>query len=270
MSDFRYCLNASTIRATPILEKIRIAGEVGYAGIELWHDEMDAHVQAGGTLAEIRTALSDAGLAVPTTIFLKGWWDTLDDVHTRAMDEIRRRLEQAREVGAAHAIAGPPLGPVDLAVGARRYAELLQIGREFGVRPVIEYLGFSQHMNRLEDALQILKDCGDEDGTVVLDPFHCFRGDGPMETIQQLRPEQIAISHFNDAPAFPPRELQQDPDRVLPGEGVVDLQNWCKLLKQIGYDGWLSLELFNRQLWAADPRQVARDGLERMRRFAES
>ena len=35
MSDFIYCLNSSTIRPTPILDKIRIAGEVGYAAIEL-------------------------------------------------------------------------------------------------------------------------------------------------------------------------------------------------------------------------------------------
>lgn len=270
MPNFQYCLNSSTIKTTPILEKIRIAGEAGYTGIELWHDDLDAHLQGGGTLADIRKALSDAGLAVPTTIFLKGWWDTLDDVHTRSMTEIRRRLEQAREVRSQYAIAGPPLGPVDLAVGARRYAELLAVGREIGVRPVIEYLGFSQDMNRLEEALQILNGCGDDDGTVVLDPFHCFRGGGAMETLRQLRPEQIAISHFNDAPEFPPRELQQDPDRVLPGDGVIDLKSWCRLLTEFGYRGWLSLELFNRQLWAADPREVARTGLERMREIAES
>ena len=32
MSEFVYCLNTSTIRPTPLLEKIRIAGEAGYTG----------------------------------------------------------------------------------------------------------------------------------------------------------------------------------------------------------------------------------------------
>jgi sugar phosphate isomerase/epimerase len=36
-------------------------------------------------------------------------------------------------------------------------------------------------------------------------------------------------------------------------------------LKQIGYRGVLSLELFNRDLWKQDPATVARTGLEKMR-----
>lgn len=91
-----------------------------------------------------------------------------------------------------------------------------------------------------------------------------------MEDIARLPPHRIAISHFNDAPAFPPRPLQQDPDRVMPGEGIIDLRRYCGLLRQIGYDGWLSLELFHRGYWAQDPREVARLGLEKMRATAEA
>ena len=56
MSTFHYCLNSSTIRPAPLLEKIRIAGTVGYAAIELWNDDLDAHLQAGGSLGEVRQA----------------------------------------------------------------------------------------------------------------------------------------------------------------------------------------------------------------------
>jgi sugar phosphate isomerase/epimerase len=41
------------------------------------------------------------------------------------------------------------------------------------------------------------------------------------------------------------------------------------LLKQIGYKGWLSLELFNEALWAQDAKQVAARGLETMRAVVE-
>ena len=73
MGDFLYCLNSSTIKPTPILEKIAIAGEVGYSAIELWHDDIDAYLATGGQLADIQKALESQGLQVPTTIFLKGW-----------------------------------------------------------------------------------------------------------------------------------------------------------------------------------------------------
>lgn len=269
MADFIYCLNSSTIKPTPILEKIAIAGETGYAAIELWHDDIEAHLAGGGRLSDICKALDDHGLQVPTTIFLKGWWDTVGDVYTRCIDEIKRRLEQARDVGATYAIAGPPLGAVDFEVGAQNYARLLELGREFGVKPIMEYLGFAFEVNTIEAALRVMNGSGDPDATTVLDPFHCFRGGGSIESIAQLDEKQIAISHFNDAPDFPPRELQQDPDRVPPGDGIIDLKRYCDLLRQIGYNRCLSLELFNRKLWARDPKEVARVGLEKMKATAE-
>ena len=270
MADFRYCINSSTIKTTPLLDQIAVAGEAGYAGIELWHDDLDAHVRGGGSLADIRNSLADNNLAVPTTIFLKGWWDTTGAIYERAMDEIKRRLAQAAEIGATHSISGPPLGLVDRAYGAAQYAKLLAVGREFGVKPVIEYLGFSVEMNTIDLAIEVMDGCGDPDATLVLDPFHCFRGDGGPESIARLTPQRISISHFNDAPAFPPCRLQHDPDRVYPGEGCIDLKRYCDLLRQIGYTSWLSLELFNRKLWAEDPREVAKIGLEKMRSVAES
>lgn len=269
MAAFIYCLNSSTIKPAPILDKIRIAGETGYRAIELWHDDIDAHLARGGSLGEIRNAVADHGLEVPTTIFLKGWWDTTGAVYRRAMDEIKRRLAQAAEVGAKFSIAGPPLGMVDVAAGAERYRELLQVGRTFGVRPAMEYLGFADEVNTIEAALAVMDGSQDADATIVLDPFHCFRGGGPLESIRKLTAERIAISHFNDSPAFPDRELQQDPDRVMPGDGCVDLRMYCNLLREVGYDRWLSLELFRRDLWAQDPREVARIGLEKMRAAAE-
>ena len=270
MADFIYCLNSSTIMPTSILDKIRIAGETGYAAIELWHSDIDAHLATGGTLADITQALADHGLEVPTTIFLKGWWDTVGEVYRRSMDETKRRLQQAKDVGAEYAICGPPLGPVDFEVGAANYGRLLEVGREFGVKPVVEYLGFAEEVNTVEAALKVMRGSSQPDATIVIDPFHCFRGGGSIETIAQLKAEQIAISHFNDSPGSPPCELQQDGDRVMPGDGIVDLKRYCDLLRQIGYGRWLSLELFNRDHWAQDPSEVAREGLDKMRTAAEA
>ena len=42
MADFAYCLNASTIKTTPILEQIRVTGQAVYKAIELWHDGISA------------------------------------------------------------------------------------------------------------------------------------------------------------------------------------------------------------------------------------
>src|SRR5690606_37021918 len=157
MATFRYSLNSSTIRPTPILEKIRVAAQAGYEGIELWHDDIDLHLQAGGTIEEIRKAVDDNGLLVPTTIMLKGWCEPAGPAYQAGIEECKRRLEQSAAVGARHAVAGPPLGPVDFQLAGRRYGELLELGLSMGVRPAMEYLGFAQEVNSIAAALTIMQ-----------------------------------------------------------------------------------------------------------------
>lgn len=270
MPRFRYSLNSSTIRTTPIIEKIRVAAQAGYEAIELWHDDIDLYLQYGGTLARLRTALDKSGLAVPTTIYLKGWWDPEAPDYRRSMTEIRRRMEQAVALGAPHVIASPPPGKADYALVARQYADLLDLGLSLGVRPAFEYLGFVEDVNSISKGLRILRESGHPQATIVLDPFHDYRGGEGHDAIAQLRADQIAVSHFNDAPADPPASTQHDKDRVMPGEGAIDLQRYVALLRQVGYDRYVSLELFREDLWRRDPLEVARLGLEKMRAVCEA
>jgi len=269
MADFIYSLNCSTIKPARLLDKIRIASETGYAAIELWHDDIDAYLSEGGSLADVRNALSDAGLAVPTTIYLKGWFDTVGEEHTAALDECKRRMNQSAEVGARHIISGPPLGKTDHELGAANYRELLEIGLSIGVKPALEYLGFADEFNNIGAAVDVINRADHPESTIVHDPFHIFRGGGSIEAVGTLNPEQIAVFHFNDAPAQPPREQQHDADRVMPGDGHLDLKQLVSLLRKIGYDGCLSLELFREDLWEQDPLEVARVGLEKMRAVVE-
>ncbi|MBC8115556.1 MAG: sugar phosphate isomerase/epimerase [Candidatus Saccharimonas sp.] len=266
--SFQYCLNASTIRPTPILDKIRIAGDVGYSAIELWHDDIEAYLASGGALSDIKKALADAGLALPTTIYLAGWCDTTGAEHAAALEPIKRRLAQAAELGAVHSIASPAMGKVDVALAARNYRELVDLGLSFGVKAAMEYLGFVEQINTIESALEIMTLSQHPQATIIVDPFHNFRGGGSFSSLGKLRGEQIAISHFNDTPASPPRLEQHDHSRVLPGEGHLNLKEWCDLLTKVGYHGYLSLELFREDLWARDPREVAKLGLEKMRAVA--
>lgn len=271
MPRFRYSLNASTIRPTPLLEKIRIAAAAGYEGIELWHDDIERYLENGGRITEVRRALDDSGLAVPTTIYLKGWWDPAAPDYAADMDLIRRRLEQAATLGARHVVASPPGGKeVDYPLLARQYRALLEMGISFGVKPAFEYLGFVDEVNSIGKAIRVLEGAQHPDAGIVLDPFHDFRGGAGHEDIARLRASQIAVSHFDDAPASPPPPQQHDPDRVMPGDGCINLKRYVQLLHQTGYDRFVSLELFREDLWRQDPLKVARTGLEKMRAVCEA
>ena len=269
MHPFKFSLNSSTIKTSGILDKVKAAGDAGYDGIELWHDDIDAFVAAGGTVKDVCSALGDSGLAVPTTIHMKDWFQPAGADHVAAMDVAKRKLEQAAAVGAQFTVAGPPRGAADRQLGKQHYRELLTLGEQFGVRPAFEYLGFVEDIKTIDDAIDIAVGCGHPNACVVLDPFHCHVGEGGFEAISKLTADQIAISHFNDAPATPAAAVQRDPDRVMPGDGAIDLQGYLQAVVATGYSGYLSLELFRPELWEQDPGQVAAMGLQKMESVVE-
>lgn len=271
MPDFIYSLNTSTIRPASLLDKIRIAGEAGFAAIELWHDDVDAYLATGGTLDTIKKELADRKLIVPSMIYLKGWFETSGAEHATLLSECARRMEQAAELGSAISVAGPPAGKADFDLGVRNYRELLELGRQIGVRPAFEFLGFVGQYHTIELARDVLRATKDADACTVVDPFHLFRGGSGIEGFAKagLTAREIGILHFNDAPRDPPREQQHDEHRVQPGEGHLDLKRYVQIARDAGYRGALSLELFNPDLWKRDPLEVARHGLAQTRKIVE-
>ncbi len=81
---------------------------------------------------------------------------------------------------------------------------------------------------------------------------------------------KISVFHFNGAPAQPARAEQSDADRVYPGDGILDPGKMISILKDAGYAGVISLELFNPNYWEQDPAEVARIGLEKMQAALQS
>jgi sugar phosphate isomerase/epimerase len=180
-------------------------------------------------------------------------------------------MEQAVALGSPYIVASPPGEVVNLAHTSARYADLLRLGREIGVKPSMEFLGFVGGIRNMAAAWAIAVGTADRDATVVGDVFHMMRGGGTVDDLLMISGDRMAIFHINDLPASPPPTQQTDHDRVMVGDGIADLKRVIKNLKAIGYSGPLSLELFNKTLWDQDPETetVARNGLERVRTIAE-
>jgi 2-keto-myo-inositol isomerase len=265
MSEFTYCLNTSTIRPTPLLEKIRLAGEAGYSAIEPWNDEVTAYIEQGGSMAELKRALADAGLEVVSVIALHSWITSEGVEHARILDECRRRMAQAVELGSPYIVASPPQQVVDLGHATERFAELFAIGKGIGVLPSMEFLGFVDGIKDVDSAWTIASGSGDPRATVVADVFHMIRGGGQVDDLLKVPGDRLACFHINDLPPVPDPLTQKDEDRVMVGEGIADLPRVVANLRTIGYRGPLSLELFNPALWSQDPSTVIKLGIERIR-----
>lgn len=268
---FRYCLNTSTIRGQklPIVEEIKLVGDAGYDGIEPWINEIDAYQQQGGSLPDLSKRIADAGLTVESAIGFAAF--LVDDPAQRqkGLDEARRCMRLVKALGGSR-IAAPPVGVTDrtdmnLDVLAERFAALVQVGREEGVWPQLELWGFSKTLHKLGEVAYLLAQCGDVNALALLDAYHIYKGGSEFGGLGAFAGNRMQCFHINDYPAEPPRSEIKDEHRVYPGDGICPLTEVLTILKNSGFRGALSLELFNRSYWQLPADQVVKTGLEKMK-----
>lgn len=262
---FTLCLNTSTIKPQPLLDKIRLTAEAGFAGVELWINDVYEFIGQGGEVRDVEKAIADHGLIVPCSIAIRQWGEASEFEYPILLDEIKRRMELALRLGAPYIVATPPYAPCDIRQITDRYKDLLELGRKVGIRPTFEYISFFNSVKTLSRAWQVVRDADDADATLILDAFHNWNSNSTLDDLRKIPVERISHYHIDDAHPDKPATTQTDPDRVMIGEGQIDLAAEVGLLKDKGFDGTVSLELFNRDLWEQDPAEVLKLGMERMR-----
>ena len=267
--SFTLCLNTSTIKPQPILDKIRLTAEAGFAGVELWLNDIYQYIGQGGEVRDVEKALSDYGLIVPCTIAMRQWGEAGELEYPIMLDEAKRRMDLAARIGSPYIVATPPREPTDPAQLTARYRDLLELGRQAGVKPTYEYISFFGSSSRLDQAWRIVQDAQDDDATVIVDAFHTWNSGGTLDDLRAIPVDRISHYHIDDADPNIPAGQQTDPNRQMLGAGPIDLKAEMQVLREIGYQGTISLELFNAELWEKDPAEVLKQGFERLKELAE-
>ncbi len=271
-ASVRYCLNMSTINSSkiPLREQIQIAAKAGYTAVELWLRDVDRYIQEGRDLAALRREINDLGLTVESSIAF-GKWIVNDDAERKAgLEQVKKDMANLRALGGRR-MAAPPVGATDANSGkldlnavAARYRDLLAIGRQFNVLPQIELWGFSHNLSTLAEVLYVAAGADDPDACVLLDVYHLYKGGCNFANMSIVPGPKMHVLHMNDYPSTPPRDAIKDEHRVYPGDGVAPLDYILSQLMRGGFQGVLSLELFNREYWQQPPADVAKKGLEKM------
>lgn len=250
-------LNGATIMTTPTPRSLEVARDAVFDGIEARAerlvgeaDELAATAQAARpgevwSLNGVRIGLQVDG--------------SLDRDLLEA--DLAPRLDICRAIGAGYLLAVPPRIPG--MVQARALTGMragLALARDraaaAGIGLAFEFLGFSDcPIGDAAAAAETVRDLPGVD--LVLDSCHWHASGGG--SLGAFPVERLAMVHLNDAPAKPPREIE-DADRVLPGLGVIRLGELVRALRDRGYDGPWSLETFNPSYWEEDPLAVAQQG----------
>lgn len=268
---FRYCLNTSTIRGQKlgVVAEVEIAAKAGYDGIEPWIRELDEYVKQGGSLSDLRKRIADAGLNVESAIGFARFLDEDDGERKKGLEEAKRSMDLVQAIGGAR-LAAPPVGVtdktgLDLLQLAARYRALCEIGQSIGVVPQLELWGFSKTLCRLGEVAFVGIEAAHPAACFLLDIYHIHKGGSEFAGLGYFPAERMFCLHVNDYPAAPPRAEIADRDRVYPGDGVAPNREIYRMLRDMGFRGALSLELFNPGYWQQDALEVARTGLRKMK-----
>jgi len=270
---FRFCLNTSTIMGQKLglVEEIEIAAKAGYVAIEPWINEIEKYVEGGGSLKDLHKRIADHGLEVASGIGFAEW--IVDDLERRkkGLEAAKRDMDLLQQIGGKR-LAAPPAGATEqsdlnLAAAAERYHALCEIGDSLGVIPMVEVWGFSKSLTRLGEAVLVAVESGHPKACVLADVYHLYKGGSPLAGLKLLTRTAVNHFHLNDYPGLPQATIT-DADRVYPGDGIAPLTDLFKLLHEMGYEGSLSVELFNKEYWKQDALTVAKTALEKAKAIA--
>jgi sugar phosphate isomerase/epimerase len=179
----------------------------------------------------------------------------------KSLEELKWKVELAQAIGCDRIVA-PSAGAGqytedDFKLGAEHLREAGEIGRPFGVTVMLEFARTSRFAGSLPTALKMVRDANHPNVRVMLDTYHFWGGISKFEDLELLRDNELHHLHFEDVPDTPPREIQGQPHRVFPGEGIAPLRRIVEVLKKKGYRGPASFESFTPQVQQTDPYEVA-------------
>jgi 2-keto-myo-inositol isomerase len=271
-SNFKYCLNTSTIsgQKSGIEKYLAIAGQAGYDGVEVWVQDVKEYKSKGGSMKALKKLLDDSHLTVYDAIGFAPWMVDDDQQRKAGFAQMKQEMELMAELGCTR-IAAPAAGvkadePLNLVKVGERYKQLLELGRQTGVMPQLEFWGSSPVFYSLGQALMAGAAANDADVKILPDVYHLFRGNSGFESLKLVNGNVIDVIHMNDYPGNIAREEQKDKDRVYPGDGVAPLTQILTDLANMGGIKILSLELFNPEYWKNDSLSIAKTGIEKMRK----
>jgi D-psicose/D-tagatose/L-ribulose 3-epimerase len=253
-----------------LLPQIR---EHGFAGVEVGLVVPPAQFHA----AAIRKALAENDLGCTVcSVAPRGLSLIADDAAERAaaITNLKACIAATAEAGAHH-IAGPLYSPVGYLPGRRRnadewkravdaYQQLGPVLTQYDVHVCLEPLNrFETYfLNTSADAVQLCKEIDHPNVGILWDTFHA-----------NIEEKNIAASLRTAAP-FLKHVHTCENDRGAPGSGHVDWSGVFAALRDIKYDGWLTIESFGfalgelsaaASIWrdlAPTPEQIAWDGIE--------
>lgn len=266
----QYGLNGATTMPLDQASEIRLAAATGFDLIEFRAPKIDTYLQTG-TVAELKQALDSSGLRALSINALEQV-DTRPAGGARALAaECEKLASWAQALSCPYIIAVPgflekPMGKEEsVARAVDCLAPLVETAARHEVRLGFEFLGFANcTVNSLALAREIVVRLKSPAAGLVIDTFHFYLANEPVELLSEIAPGELFLFHVNDAESQPRARLR-DEHRLLPGLGVIPLREIWDVLRERKLINHASLELFRPEYWARPTDEFLREALGSLR-----
>ena len=242
-------------------EKLEAIAAAGFDGVEIFENDLLAFDRSP---AEVRRMVEDLGLEVTLFQPFRDFEGLPEPHRSQAFDRAERKFDLMEQLGAplvlvCSSVAPASLGGIDRA--AADFRELGERAERRGLRVGYEALAWGRHVNDHRDAWEIVRRADHPNVGLILDSFHTLSRRISSETIRAIPGDKIFIVQLADAPALDMDLLYWSRHfRNMPGQGDLPVLEFARAIAATGYDGPLSLEIFNDQFRSGSPRTIAQDG----------
>lgn len=256
----RLSLNQKTTNRWTVVEAVEGCARAGLPAIGLWREP----VQKAGVAATARL-VANMGLRV-SSLCRGGFLTAADPTQRgRALADNRRAIEEAAALGTdclVMVVGGLPEGSRDLS-GARGrvtdgVAVLAPYAEECGVRLALEpmhpiYCADRGVLSTLGQALDIAERFPATQVGVVVDSFHVWWDPDVLSQIARAGGRICGFQVCDWITPLPPDALLS---RGMMGDGHIDFGALRRAVDAAGYQGDIEVEIFNSDVWVADPDEV--------------
>jgi len=260
------CINGATTMPYSLEEDIRCASRAGFEAVEIWKDKLDNYLRKSD-VDRLRETLAKNELSVAAICPFGGYFSCTSHAFAQALDELDPYLEIAHRIGCeALLVCGEKPAGISLEkiqkTTAERISTMAERAEAFQVKVALEWFW------PLREAASIISS-SHQNAYMMLDTFHWYRGDGEIESIRSIPASRLCLVHINDC-VDKPREVLSDSDRVYCGLGVIPLVQILRILKDMEYSGYLSVELFRDEYWAREAMEICSESMRTLRGVMEA
>jgi len=260
---WRIGLNSVTVKQSSVDEAVETAGRTGFDGFGFWVKDLRRYGESGGSLVRLKARLAALALDPCELLAVRKWQDCPLSEFGPAEEEAQRVFDLASSIGCQLVTSPASASPHSIDGLPDALSKICDIATSYDITIAFEFIA-GRPIGDLESAIRVVRAARKENVGILLDVFHLHKSGSSAEDVLQLDPAEVAMVHMNDV-REKPREMLRDKDRLYPGDGVADITSLVRALREIGYGGYFSIEIFNDQYWSMDPDAVAREALEKTR-----